>query len=306
MPRRSSRGLGLSQLGGAGERYHVGAESGNPRFTDRGGPKMAWRYGEMPTFTQPHEVLAATANIAHSISQASPGERAHGEQWYPKVHEAVSKGIRKRGFLSGASDKMLTGSALVAAVSPNMDWDKNNIGAFKELASLKSSHWAAINRGDKSPVAGMSINAATVSNLQKAGRLIAGADPNAELHQGRAPKTHSFMHNISNPSDPGYVTIDGRAFDTMTNRMRSWEVNRGLTGGASMNKRYTAGRNIWQAVAGDMGIHPSAAQAISWSHTKYDLEQTGRTRKQGPNRTGQPYFHPETGAPALHAGQFGR
>jgi hypothetical protein len=56
-----------------------------------------------------------------------------------------------------------------------------------------------------------------------------------------------------------------------------------------------------------MGLDPSAAQAVSWEHTKYGIEQQNRARKMGPQRVGQPYFHPQTGEPVLHmSGQFNR
>jgi hypothetical protein len=306
MPRRTQRRSNFPQLGGPGEYYQVTRASGEPALRESGNPLMAWRYGNMPKLEEPHEVAAATANLVHSIRSASPGEVKHGMEWYPRVHEAVRKGIRsKAGFLSGASNKMMSGAAIVAAVSPNMDWERNNIGAFKELASLRRQDWTKIHQGDMSPVKGMSISAAPSWNLQKAGRVIAGSDPMSEFHPGKAPKTLSFMHNIADPSNPDFVTIDGRAFDTLTNRMRSWETNRNLsTGAKSLPQRYAASRNIFQGVAGEMGIHPSAAQAISWSHTKYDIEQASRTRKQGPHRIGQPYFHPQTGAPAAFPGQY--
>lgn len=304
MPRRTQRRTNFPQLGGPGEQYQITSQ-GAPRVTAAGNPDMAWRYGEMPKLEHPHEVAAATANVVHSIRSASPGEVQHGQEWYPRVHEAVRKGVRQRGFLSGASDKMMSGAALVAAVSPNMDWERSNMGAFKELASLKTKDWVKIHRGDVSPVRGMEISRAPARNLQKAGRIIQGADPTSEFHPAKAPKTLSFLHNIADPSNPHFVTIDGRAFDTLTNRMRGWEVGRGLnSSGQTMPKRYQAARNVFQGVAGEMGIHPSAAQAISWSHTKYDIEQKGRTRKQGPARVGQPYFHPETGAPAAFPGQY--
>jgi len=310
MARRTQRTSNFPQMGTEGERYQVTSAKGEPKVKASGKPEMAWRYGEMPTFTGHSEVVAATANILHSIRSASPGEVKHGMEWYDKVHEAVGKGVGKRGAMRGASDKMLSGAGIVAAVSPNMDWDRANIDAFSELHKLKSAHWGAIASGDRSPLAGMSISSASTPNLMKAHRLMQGEDPHSVIPAGGAPKTHSFMHNIANPDDPGYVTIDGRAFDTMTNRMRSWDVNRGLsTGGKSMSKRYTAARDIWQGAASAVDLSPARAQAVSWSHTKYDLEQKGRTRKQGPNRVGQPYFDPGSGEPSLHlphisSGQF--
>ena len=278
MTRTTQRGTSnFPQLGGPGTQYHVINKAGEPKYTEAGNPETAWKFSDNPTFTNSAERVSATANLVHSIESASPENVKAGELWYPKVNEAVSKGVRKRGFMSGQADKGLAGAGIVAAVSPNMDWDKNNIGAFAELSSLKSHHWDTIlnAHSDKQKgaardiVAGMSISSAPLGNLQKAGRIIAGENPEDVLSYASAPKTHSFMHNIADPNNPP-------------------------------PGRYTAAGDIFKAVGGGMGISPSATQAISWSHVKYGLEQQGGARKQGPTRIGQPYFHPETGESAMH------
>ena len=321
---RRMRQSNFPQLGGQGTQYQVTERAtGAPKLNERGNPKMSWKYPTMPTFKDPHEHAAAVANVVHSIVNASPEQVKFGMNWYPAAHDIARAGSRKRGFLSGQADKTLAGAAILASVSPNSDWDRNNSHALREIGSLKSHHWDLINSAQegtsrsalrsqaavRQSLSGMSIGTVATKNLQKAGRIVHGEDPNQVISAASAPKTHSFMHNIADPANPGFVTIDGRAFDTMTNRLRPWDVGRGI-GGSTTNKsmpsRYTASAGIFQGIASDMGIHPSAAQATSWAHVKYDLEMSGGARKQGPSRVGQPYFHPETGEPALHMGrQFG-
>ncbi len=322
----TQRGGGnFPQLGGPGVQYHVADKSGAPKYTKAGNPETAWKFGDSPQFKDSANRISATANLVHSIESASPEHVEFGKLWYPKVHEAVSKGISGRGtkgFLSGQADRHLAGSALVAAVSPNMDWDRANIDAMGEMASLKSHHWDTIMaaRGGSSRAArrsqaaasdvvrGMSISAAPIRNLQKAGRIVGGEDPESVIRMSSAPKTHSFMHNIADPANPHHVTVDGRAFDTLTNRMRPWETNRGIGGSTKAKSppgRYVDAASIFQHVGGEMGLDPSATQAISWSHVKYGLEQSGVTKRgtprtQGPARVGQPYFHPDTGEAAMH------
>jgi hypothetical protein len=262
---------------------------------------------------------AAKRNVIHSIDTASPEMQRFGQQWYPKVHEAVSKGIKGRGFLGGQFDKHMAGSALVAAVSPNMDWDKSNINAFDEIKGLKSHHWDAIMGGTdeeaKAAVKGLSIAQAGRGNLQKAGRIVRGENPLDVMSYASGPKTHSFMQNIHDPSGSKFVTVDGRAYDTMTNRMLPWQAGRGIGGQKGAKNppaRYTQSAGIWHAAAETFGVPSPEGQAISWSHTKYGLERKGaappgvemdmgdEARQQGPMRIGQPYVHPETGEAHLH------
>lgn len=322
MPRVSRRS-NFPQIGGEGERYHVVARStGEPKYTAAGNPELAWKFpraGMMQEGSPEH--VAAVSNYMHSIrdAQASPETVRRGLEWYPKVHEAVSKSITgrgSRGFLSSQENRHLAGSGLVAALSPNMDWDAANIHALGEIRSLGGEQWKGIERGGRharSAVEGLSIAKAPIANLQKAGRIVAGEHPEDVIPRGSAPKTHSFMHNIHDPSDPNFVTIDARAYDTMTNRARPWEANRGIggqPGAASPPKRYVGAHNVVVGTAQRLGLVPSEAQAISWEHTKYNIEQGGTTKRgtprtQGPSRVGQPYFHPETGEHAIHMGHLG-
>lgn len=312
-----SRSSNFPQLGGEPVSVHRVDAAGEPKFTKAGRADMGLKFPGNVDLKDPVAVRAAVGNFAHSLESAPVRTHLTGAQWYPKVHDAVSKGIGVRGFMSHAEDRHLSGAGIVAAVSPNMDWDRGNIDAFGELSKIKSKTWDSILAADphgksdaakasraaaQEHVRGMSISAAPIGNLQKAGRLIRGEDPETVLPRGTAPKTNSFMHNIADPANPHHVTIDGRAFDTLTNRMRPWETGRGI-GTANLARgtsRYEDAANVVKGVAAIHGIHPSEAQAISWEHVKYNLEQDSGARKQGPARRGQPYFDTETGAPALH------
>lgn len=314
------------QLGGDVNLRHVrSAETGQPKYTKKGAPQIELG-NQAVDLSDPYAIEAAKRNVIHSIRTASPEMQEFGSQWYPKVHEAVSKGVTGGNFLSSQFDKHLAGSALVAAVSPNMDWDKANIDAFGELRSIDTEGWAKIMAGDRSVYKGMSISSAPLANVQKAGRIIAGEDPNDVLRYGSAPKTHSFMHNINDPSNSQFVTVDGRAFDTLNNRLMPWGSGRGIAGSTfnpeptksgrpranNPPSRYTGAADIYREAAEHFGFDPSEAQAISWANMKYGLERRGAappgvemdigddSRDQGPLRIGQPYFDPETGNSALH------
>jgi hypothetical protein len=312
------------QLGGEAERHHVTSSvTGKPKYSEAGNPETALTFpGGQPNIGHPETFQIALSNFLHSVSTSPKRYRQTGEEWYPKVHEAVAHAV-SGGFLSGHSDPQWAGAGVVAAVSPGMDWERNNIHALTEIQRVTGRQWNevlgrstarnALSPDDarKAYFGKTSISQATLPQLQKAGSIIhLGMDPHEALPFETSPKTHSFAHNIHDPSDVRFATVDGRAFDTMTNRVRPWEysgrgINKADLKTPGLLSRYEHSRNVIIAAAHQMGIDPSSAQAISWEHVKQHIERAGVTkagtpRQTGPERLGQPYFHPETGVPAAH------
>lgn len=255
----------------------------------------------------PAQFRHVVQNIVN-VHNATPQQvRDAGRHWYDRVNEAVTKGVR------GTSLSHWQGSGLVAAVSPNMDFEANNIDAFHELTKLKRSDWATIQAsatganktrtGEAASVLqGMSVAKAPDAQLVKAHRILQGEDPNDVLNRRTAPKTNSFAHNIEHPGTETHVTIDGRAHDIGMNRMTPWTFSgRGISsaqlarGGTS---RYEHFENAYRSAAGalqDEGhfYHPHQLQAVTWEGGKV-LEKaaptkSGRPRVKGVTRVGQPY-----------------
>lgn len=230
-----------------------------------------------------------TRNINAVYERATPQEIHEGRLWYPKVHEAVAKGIR------GTSLSPIHGAGLVAAVSPNMDWDKRNIDAFGELNSLKERDWHEIlNKGNRSRIQGMGINSASDANLAKAHRIMQGEHPDDVLPRASAPKTNSFAHNIN--LEPEHVTIDGRAHDVAANRMQGWEQARGIqSAGLKTGKptRYEHFEQAYHSAAAAHDLTGFEMQAVTWTRAKNEermgTTKSGQPRKQGPSRQGQSY-----------------
>lgn len=244
-----------------------------------------------------HRKRRAVQNIASVYSATPDSVRQSGKEWYDRVHEATAKGIK------GSSLNIHQGAALVAAVSPQMDWDKRNIDALGELRHLNKSQWGDVLKGDRSPLQGMSVSQSPTSGLLKAHRIMHGEeDPDTVLDRRTAPKTNSFMHNIAEPDKPGPVTIDGRAYDIANNRMQGWEQARGIGSAATKSgkkTRYEHFEDAYRGAAKAIEIQhgdkllPHQVQAATWEGGKH-LERSAPTksglpRKQGPTRVGQPY-----------------
>lgn len=112
---------------------------------------------------------------------------------YPKYQRITTKVAASFGF----SPRI--GAAVFAALSPNNDYWGNLRDARKLLAAA---------------AAGKGIDDFTVStygnNKRKAWAIVKGEDPDALIV---ALKTRNFFHNIEDPSDPNWVTIDGHMFN---------------------------------------------------------------------------------------------
>lgn len=233
-----------------------------------------------------------------NIYEATPDEvREAGMNWYGSVHDAVQKAV------AGTGRSVLHGAGVVAAVSPNMDWERNNINAFDELSSLSGRQWNAVRRSAGTPgvrtdeasdaLRGLSISSSNDRNLMKAHRIwVAGEDPEAVLPRKTAPKTNSFMHNIASPQVAGYVTSDGRHSDILADAMRPWEYDRGISTAQSKRgapTRYERYSDATSAAARGAGILPHEMQAIVWEQGKRIERGFDPARKKGDVRAGQSY-----------------
>lgn len=230
-----------------------------------------------------------TRNIGAMFERATPEQVESGRLWYPKVNEAVAKGIK------GTSLSPIHGAGLVAAVSPNMDWDKRNIDAFGELHSLRERDWHdVLVKKDRSRIQGMGINSASDANLTKAYRIMQGEHPDDVLPRATAPKTNAFTHNIN--LEAKHVTIDGRAHDIAANRMQGWEQGRGISSADNKTGKPTRYEHFEQAyhnAASSHGLTGFEMQAVTWERGKAEermgVTKAGKPRQQGPSRQGQSY-----------------
>lgn len=228
------------------------------------------------------------ANIIAVYLMADADTIRSGLIWYARVNEAASKDRR------GTSTTLEGAAGIVAAVSPSMDWEQNNLHAVRELHTLTTSDWAAIRRGDRSPVAGMSMSRAPKANLLKAHRILEGESPEMVLRRSTAPKTHSFYRNIYDPTVGEFVTVDGRAHDIAVNRMVGWRLDRGISSADRRTQtRYEFIADAYVRAALKLGVMPHQLQAITWEQGRI-IERSiptksGQPRIKGVERVGQPY-----------------
>ncbi len=225
--------------------------------------------------------------------------REAGKNWYANVHEAARKGLAD----NRAPGRTIHHAAgVIAAVSPNMDWEKNNISAFDEISNMSSRQWDSVRRsaagGQRTPetadaLRGLSVSSASDSALMKAHRIwVGGEDMDSVLNRRTAPKTNSFAHNIAEPHKAGHVTVDGRHSDVIVDAMRPWTESRGVSSAVNKTGSRTRYENYEQHTrdaAAHVGLLPHEMQAIVWEGAKPVERGFVPGRKKADPRIGQSY-----------------
>lgn len=254
------------------------------------------QFSDVDNDPHPGTVTRRLLRIYDSAVERNPETAAKGMHWYEAVHDAAAAAGRSSGKGTRAA------AGVVAAVSPNMDWERNNIGAFDEIDALSHQDWKTIvhsaqqgTRTDEAREAlrGYGISAAGDRALLKA-HLIwhGGRDPEEVLPRQTAPKTNSFFHNINDVGKTPVVTIDGRAADEVVDAMRPWSGSRGIASAATKTgktTRYEEYEDHYRRAARLRGVQPHQMQAVTWEEGKNVERNYNPERKQGDMRAGQSY-----------------
>jgi len=145
---------------------------------------------------------AISNRLLHLYHQALPVEKAQGGEWYFRTHAICHALAREAGVSTD------TACGVFAALSPSNRLLSNIRDTRKVLAAARDDRAAD------------SFKVSTFHNNKVKALMIARTgDPLAYL---RGPKVTAFFHNISNPSSPEFVTVDGHMVNAVNN------VNRGV------------------------------------------------------------------------------
>jgi hypothetical protein len=119
--------------------------------------------------------------ILEAYKAATPREVAEGAVWYPTAHALA-------GLLAGYGNER-EGAGVIAALSPQIQWDRNVVLATDAYAD----YW----------------HGQVHDARNKARRIMQGEDPDTVLPRGK--KTWHFFHSINTPETTEHVTIDRHA-----------------------------------------------------------------------------------------------
>jgi hypothetical protein len=210
--------------------------------------------------------------------------------WYLVAHE----GAVQTAFTGGVS--LRQGVGIVAALSPQMDWDSNiaiakfytktlhddlaaNSPLAREHDSRKVAHQLRLIASRAKPIAEgrykktgepMLADVSNDDNIEKAVRIFRGEDPDVVLG---GHKVRSFFNSIAQPTDPDDVTIDthmvaagARLLITANSPYMKPMFNGPTSTALNVAGTYGIFADAVRQVARAHGLLPSQLQAIIWTH----------------------------------------
>jgi len=173
-------------------------------------------------------------NILSLYRKASDAQRADGMAWYAEAHALAVTLARS------ADHSVLRAAGVISALSPQMDWARNQTLAIRTYAE----------GGISSGCLGMSV--------RKADAIYNGADVVETL---KAPKTTAFALVIADPTNTHDVVIDRHAMSVAHGRQATESEVTAL----GRKGQYEAYATAYRKAAAEAGITPSQMQAVTWT-----------------------------------------
>lgn len=166
-------------------------------------------------------------NILARYNRASTAQIEAGLVWYEEAHNyAKSLGV-----------PIANAAAVISALSPACSWETNKRDAKAMVEKRKGYRFSSYG-----------------PNVAKAQRCL--QDP-GQFSEKTGAKTLNFYHNILDPSNPHWVTIDRHAAAVAEGRTNSGSVRLTV-------KQYRAYAAAYKEAAFRVGLLPCQLQAIVW------------------------------------------
>lgn len=175
-----------------------------------------------------------TENLEKVMSKASPSLFSDGQQWYWEANEFVKNLAQKYDLQEWKT------ASLVAVLSPLKSWELNKRITEEFINGKTDVHFSK-----------------QVNKALEILRLDAWGQPRIEaILQGQ--KTVSFYHNLLNPSNPDFVTIDRHVLDSLV-----------FEGANITPQRYVLIENVIKQYSKQLNLVPCSTQAIVWVTHKH-------------------------------------
>jgi hypothetical protein len=179
-------------------------------------------------------------NLERVFNQASAWDIEVARNAWFRYQRLCGAIAQKHGF------PMEIGAAVFAALSPNSDYHGNLRDTDRLLAAAR---------------AGQGIDTFSVSaygnNKHKAWRLVHGEEP---LELIVAPKTRNFFLNISDPTDPLPVTVDGHIFNAWANERLPLQS----AAQRERSKHYQEVAEAIRQIGAERRLLPNVVQGLIW------------------------------------------
>lgn len=177
-------------------------------------------------------------NIRKVLDRADEIDINEGRVAYYRYREVCARVANQYGY---PLEKVI---ACFAALSPNLDYRGN----LRSLLSVIDGH--------ASGRPASSITTAGYNHCRD--RAYSYLSDVSFLDTVKGPKIRSFYHNILNPLDASYVTIDGHAVNITKGKVMP------LKSVAAKSFNYELIATAYKAVAHRTGLVPNQLQAITW------------------------------------------
>lgn len=182
-------------------------------------------------------------NLLKTFSRASQETINEGKMWY-RAANLFATSLSQR---FGVTVEQAAG--VIACLSPAAKWERN----LEDAENLIKAYYHRGYIGAKPVVV------TTYGNQkEKALGVLAGRH---ELTPKTGRKTFNFMHNIIDPTNPDFVTIDRHAWRVLTGEQNA--------GAVQINPRqYSLAELVYKTLARQVNLVPCELQAIAWTQYK--------------------------------------
>ena len=175
----------------------------------------------------------AVKNILAILGHATAAEIADGKLWYSEANTFANDLATKYGV------SVEIAAGVISSLSPGVDWERNKAEAIQVLDGNKSHKFGTYGQ-----------NVRKAFEISKAG-----------LHVNIAAlfpsnKTFNFYHNIINPADANFVTIDRHALSVALGSVRA---DKSIT-----NVEYRELAAAYCKAAKKANLLPCEVQSVTW------------------------------------------
>ena len=176
-------------------------------------------------------------NLQLALHKSTMGEFDSGMDWYELAKESIE--VMRKYHFPWYSASQVTG--IVAILSPNLHWE-SNIQAMKEFM----------------------VSQRVLATKQATSAAKKWLQDQYQFNFKTGPKISNFYHNLMDPKDPNYVTIDRHAIRAWLGPIhaRRFDDDHGRIG--LNHKSYQIIAEHYKEVASHYDILPNQLQAICW------------------------------------------
>lgn len=176
-------------------------------------------------------------NLQLALHKSTMKEFDEGMDWYECAKNRI-EGTRKLNFPWISASKVI---GVVSILSPNLHWE-SNIEAMREFF----------------------VSQRVIATKQVTLAAKSWMNDQYQFSFKTGPKISNFYHNLLDPQDPNYVTIDRHAIRAWLGPMHARRFD-DQCGRIGLNyKSYNIIADHYKEVSGHYGILPNQLQAICW------------------------------------------